>query len=105
MLQGVAAKSLATGAENAANGFRLGQQLASEAQMGEAGITVAGGGTNSAFRGAQRVADEFGGSAADWVKKSSSSYTSKNGSQFETHWVENVKTGQRVEFKTKLGGD
>ncbi|MFM0362931.1 RHS repeat-associated core domain-containing protein [Paraburkholderia sediminicola] len=102
---GVAAKSPATSAENAANGSRLGQQLASEAQMGEAGITVAGSGTNSAFRAAQKVADEFGGSAADWVKKSSSSYTSKNGVQFETHWVENIKTGQRVEFKTKLGGN
>jgi len=74
--------------------------------MGEAGVTMAGTGTNAPFRAAQRVADEFGGSAADWVKKSSSSYTAKDGLQFETHWVENLLTNERVEFKTKLpGGD
>lgn len=43
----------------------------------------------------------YGGKAADWVKKTSSSF-SKNGMTFETHWYENLSTGQRVEFKTKL---
>lgn len=47
-----------------------------------------------------------GGHAADWVKKSSSSHTARDGVTFETHWVENVRTGQHVEFKTKFpGGD
>ena len=32
----------------------------------------------------------------------SSSYTAPDGTKFETHWYENVRTGQRVEFKTKL---
>ncbi len=54
------------------------------------------------FRDAARVAKEYGGGIQDWVKKSSSSSVSTNGVSFETHWVENVKTGQRVEFKTKI---
>ena len=33
---------------------------------------------------------------------SSSSYTGSDGLQFETHWYENVQTGERVEFKTKF---
>jgi len=84
------------------NGLNLNKSLASQAQMGEAGTTMAGAGARVPFRDAQRVANEHGGNAADWVKKSSSSYTAKDGTRFETHWVENVKTGQRVEFKTKF---
>ena len=57
------------------------------------------------FRDAGRVAQEYGGNPADWVKKTSSSYTARDGVQFETHWVENIKTGQRVEFKTKFPWD
>ena len=56
------------------------------------------------FRDALRVAGDHGGDAADWVKKSSSSYAARDGVRFETHWVENVKSGQRVEFKTKFPG-
>lgn len=55
--------------------------------MGQVGETMAGVGGCVAFRDAQRVAQQYGGNAADWVKKTSSSY-------------------QRVEFKTKFpGGD
>jgi hypothetical protein len=72
--------------------------------MGEVGTTMAGAGARVPFRDATRVAKEHGGNAADWVKKSSSSYTARDGATFETHWVENVRTGQRVEFKTKFPG-
>jgi filamentous hemagglutinin len=75
--------------------------------MGEAGMIMAGQGGRVAFRDAARIAKEYGGNAVDWVKKTSSSFTAKDGIQFETHWVENLQTGQRVEFKTKFpgGGD
>lgn len=74
--------------------------------MSEVGEIMAGTGGRVAFRDAQRVAQQYGGNAADWVKKTSSSYTARDGVKFETHWVENIKTGQRVEFKTKFpGGD
>lgn len=103
---GLVAKSGATGAESAASGLRLNKSLASQAQMGEAGTTMAGAGARVPFRDAQRVAREYGGNAADWVKKTSSSHTARDGATFETHWVENIRTGQRVEFKTKFpGGD
>ncbi len=50
---------------------------------------------------AERLAEYYGGNAADWVKKSSSSFT-KNGTTFETHWYENISTGLRIEYKTKF---
>lgn len=102
----VAAKGVATGAENAANALKLNKALASEAQMAEAGTKMAGTGARVPFRDAQRIAAEHGGNPADWGKMTSSSHTARDGVTFETHWVENVRTGQRVEFKTKFpGGD
>lgn len=96
----------ATGAESAVSGLKLNKSLASQAQMGEVGTPMVGAGARVPFRDAARVAEEHGGNAADWVKKSSSSHTARDGATFETHWVENVPTGQRVEFKTKFpGGD
>ena len=99
---GFAGKGVATGAESAVSGLNLNKSLASQAQMGEVGTTMAGAGARAPFRDAARVAKEHGGNAADWVKKSSSSHTAREGATFETHWVENVRTGQRVEFKTKF---
>jgi hypothetical protein len=97
-----AARTAGTGAESALNGLRLNKSLASTAQMGEAGEVMAGVGARVPFRDAGRVAQQYGGNAADWVKKTSSSYAARDGVQFETHWVENIVTGQRVEFKTKF---
>jgi hypothetical protein len=34
----------------------------------------------------------------------SSSYRGADGLQFETHWYENIRIGQRVELKTKIIG-
>lgn len=84
------------------DGLNLQKQLASEAQVGEAGTSMAGAGGRATFRDAGRVAGEYGGNAADWSKKSSSTFTAKDGTKFETHWVENSKTGQRQEYKTKF---
>jgi RHS repeat-associated protein len=89
-------------ARNAANLANLEKSLASEEQVGETGGVIAGTGARVPFRDAARVAQQYGGSASDWVKVSSSSYTARDGTKFETHWVENIKTGQRVEFKTKF---
>lgn len=92
------------GTADTANGLRLNKSLASEAQLSETGEIMAGTGGRVPFRDAGRVAQQYGGSPADWVKKTSSSYGARDGVQFETHWVENIKTGQRVEFKTKFPG-
>jgi hypothetical protein len=55
---------------------------------------------------AARLAAEYGGSAEDWVKVTSSHYKSPiDGSNFETHAYVNLKTGQVVGAKTKIGPD
>jgi hypothetical protein len=88
----------------AADAVALSKSLASQAQMGEAGTIIAGQGASTAFRDAAKFAEQYGGDAVDWVKKSSSSFTAQDFIQFETHWVENLLTGQRVEFKTIFPG-
>ncbi len=101
---GSTSESVGNAAHNAADAVRLNKSLASQAQMGEVGEIMAGSGGHVPFRDAGRIVKEYGGTPADWVKKTSSSYTARDGVQFETHWVENIKTGQRVEFKTKFRG-
>ena len=86
------------GAKLVTNGIRLAKQLASEAQMTQAGKTIIESGK---LTEAGRLARQYGGEAADWVKKSSTSY-SLGSAKFETHWYENVVNWLRVEFKTKF---
>lgn len=78
----------------------LNKSLASKQQLEEKGTVIAGTGTSTIFRGANRVAKKYGGTPEDWVKKSSNEYVAKDGAKISTHWVENIKTGQRVEAKT-----
>jgi hypothetical protein len=59
-------------------------------------------GARAAFRDAGRVAAEYGGSPADWVKMSSSGFRAADGTTFATHWVENIFTGQQVESKVVI---
>ncbi|MGN6186975.1 MAG: RHS repeat domain-containing protein [Thermoanaerobaculia bacterium] len=80
----------------------LRKALASEAQMAEEGIRIAGTGTRTVLRDTPRLAATYGGEAADWVKMRSSSYTAADGVRFETHWYQNIRTGERAEFKTKF---
>ncbi len=96
--------SVGNSASNAADAMRLNKSLASQAQMSEVGEIMAGPGGRVPFRDAGRIASQYGGNPADWVKRTSTSYTARDGVKFETHWVENIKTGQRVEFKTKFPG-
>ena len=79
-------------------GAALVKQLVSESQMAEVGIIMARG---SEIRDVPRLVNMYGGKIADWGKKTSSTFT-QNGKWFETHWYENLNTGQRFEFKTKF---
>jgi RHS repeat-associated protein len=90
------------GASNSANAVGLNMSLASEQQMGELGEPFAGAGTSVPLNDVNRLVSEYGGSVNDWAKMTSSNYTSSNGFYFETHWYENLETGQQVEFKIKL---
>lgn len=91
--------------KSAAQRVQLEKKLASEQQMNENGAAFAGTGTSEPFRGSGKIAAANGGDAGDWVKKSSSQYTSRDGTTFETHWVENVRTGEKIQQKTIFIGD
>ncbi len=88
-------------ARSAVAGVNLAKSLASEAQLGEEGKIIAGPGVKRVFDNAAQVAQEYGGQAADWVKKTSTAFT-LNGIQQQTHWVENIITGVRVLEKTVM---
>jgi len=36
-----------------------------------------------------------------WAKMTSTAYKAPDGTIMQTHWYENIKTGQRVEYKLK----
>lgn len=99
-------KRIANWGSNAADLVRLEKSLASESQVAQAmsggGRIIAGAGSRAVFRDLDRIVKTYGGEAADWVKKSSSKYVARDGSVFEVHWVENLRTGKKVELKTSL---
>jgi hypothetical protein len=94
--------SLAEFAESAASALRLEKQLASSAQMAEEGKIIAGAGSRTALRDAERLVASYGGKASDWAKVSSSSYVARDGVRIETRWYQNVTTGQIQEYKTVI---
>ncbi|QDU63890.1 hypothetical protein Pan216_47710 [Planctomycetes bacterium Pan216] len=81
--------------------FVHGEELLEEALHGTA-IPMIGAGTSRTLRDAQRLADTYGGNAADWAKVGGSSRTLYDGRKVEIHWCQNLLTGLRVEFKTKI---
>jgi len=78
-------------------------RLLAEARAGEGARVIAGAGhlRGSQIRDLPRLLEMYGGDAADWSKRSGRSFGA-SGRTIEVHWYENVATGQRFEFKTKL---
>jgi len=70
--------------------------------MGEEGKVIAGPGARKAFEDAPKIVQQYGGQIRDWVKMSSSKYIAPDGTEFETHWVENIETGARILQKTVM---
>jgi hypothetical protein len=110
---GSAASSAARGAargglaQSAKSGLLLSKSLASEAQVANAlrglgGRVVAGGGSKSVLRDAGRLAKQYGGKESDWAKMSSETWRASDGTGVETHWYQNISTGQVEEVKSKL---
>lgn len=81
------------------------QHLASTQQLGEEGSVIAGEGSSSTLRAADRLVRTYGGKISDWVKKSSTAYRARNYSRIQTRWYENTATGCRVEQKTNIYWD
>lgn len=77
-------------------------QLQIQEKMGEVGTHFAGAGTGTIFKNEKRIVEQYGGQIGEWVKTSSSKFTTKSGCEIELHWIENIVTGQRVEYKQKL---
>lgn len=79
-------------------------RLLKEAIAGEGARVIAGAGhaKGKAIRDVQRLVNTYGGKVADWAKMSGRSFKSSSGRQIEVHWYENVLTGERLEFKTKI---
>ena len=93
-------------AHNAADYLRLKDKLSGEEIFEEAlrgrGTPMIGSSTSRALRDAQRLADTYGGHPADWSKMGGASRTLSDGRKIEIHWYENLKTGVRCEYKTKI---
>jgi len=104
MVMPEAAAARTGAARSATAGVKLARSLASREQMSGPGRAIIGAGTNRTLRAADRLAEHYGGRAGEWAKMASRSHTGRDGFTFETHWYENVRTGLRVEQKTKLGG-
>jgi RHS repeat-associated protein len=89
------------GAKGAANAGKLGKQLASEEGVAEllsgGGKVIAGPGTKTPLRDVGRLVSEYGGSAEQWVK-----VTSTAERHLQTHGYRNLVTGQLVELKSIL---
>jgi len=84
----------------------LRKMLASEAQVAEilsgSDKAIAGAGTKVMLRDAQRLANQYGGKAEDWVKIRSSNFKAPDAAGFEIHAYKNMQTGKIVELKTKF---
>ena len=93
-------------ARNLPQASNVTEQVAFKSLFSGAGRELAGGASGVTFRDAGRIASTYGGRAADWAKMSSAArWTDRMGRQFETHWVENIHTGVKVEAKFKLVKD
>lgn len=102
---GRAARSLV---RQGASDVRLWKQLASEELLSEAragiGTAIAGAGARRgrAIQDIDRLLAQYGGEAGDWTKMTTRAHVADDGTKLSVHWYENIRTGQRVEFKTKI---
>jgi hypothetical protein len=76
-------------------------ELAVQEKMGEAGRHIAGAGTTKALWDKERILRDYGGRIEDWAKKSSDKFKTYSNQEVELHWLENIKTQRRVEYKIK----
>ena len=80
----------------------LQKSLASQAQLGEVGFSgrIIAMGDN--IREVPRLVSTYGGQVSDWVKLSSSNFTSIDQVTFEIHWYANQALNLIVDVKTKI---
>jgi RHS repeat-associated protein len=99
---------LGEAAEDSGTLSDLNKSLASQEQTGQLaagqGTPIAGAGTGTTLRDADRLSAQYGGQPGDWQKVASGNYNpgGASGGGFETHAYQNVKTGQVVEMKSKM---
>lgn len=73
---------------------------------------IAGVGSKRSIDDIERIIQTYGGTKEDWVKLSSKQVKFDHGKliptrtiKLELHWYENIKTGEKVEAKTKIRND
>jgi hypothetical protein len=98
-------EALDNAAHSATDYVRLRKSLASEEQMASSKTTVmAGADTEVPINDINRLTSEYGGSPEDWQKLSHGrAYQAPDGTLIEPHSYRNIKTGQVVEMKSKMG--
>lgn len=98
-------------AHNASNALKLKYKLVFEQLQGQitkgdiAGEIIAGA-DKTIFKDASIWSQKYGGEIGDWVKRKSPSVKMEgidDGIPVEVHWVENLKTGERYDWKLKDG--
>ena len=88
-------ESIGAEAQDIGSARDLARALASEQQMSEPGMIIAGGAKGKPLGVANSLAQNYGGLPFEWVKMTSSSYkASEYDCCFETHWYENLFTGE-----------
>ncbi|MFC3813337.1 DUF6443 domain-containing protein [Lacihabitans lacunae] len=93
-------------AKSAASLDKLNRSLASESQMAGKSESIAGAGSKTPLKKAEDMAKQYGGDAKDYAKmRSNSSYKANDGTKIETHWEENIKTGEKYNTKTKINNE
>jgi hypothetical protein len=102
--------SIQTGVEHPASSaisrLQLRENLIHQQQLQEVGRITSQGGLHAEqysrhqiFQDVIYYQQKYGGEAKDWVKKSSTRAHLMDKIEMETHWVENLKTGDRFDFK------
>jgi hypothetical protein len=76
--------------------------VALKGQALEKGGIMAGPNVKNKFRDAEIFSKQHGGVPDDYVKVHSNSYKVRDTVKVETHWVENIKTGNRYDVKIKV---
>jgi hypothetical protein len=69
-------------------------------ELSQSGEVIAGRGSQKLLWDHKRICEIHGGKPSDWVKKKSTKqYTLADGTKISMHWLENLKTQKKVEFK------
>lgn len=83
-------------------GKKLEEQLIKGELRSQDGIPIAGKGTEVPINQIDKITKQFGGKSEDWSKMTSDVHKLPDGTKVQSHWYENISTGQKVLPKEKI---